>query len=448
MKFAAILDDFFKTYFQPKMGVRFFVGFSCGVPFLLRLSVLDLWLKDVGVSNAAIGLFTLLHWPFLLKFLWAPFIEKTDFPLLSKFFGRRRGWAIASQIFLFLGLCGMATSSPQDHVFQLMFFTSLVAFADGCQDISLYAYQIDCAKKKTYGAIAGVFIFGYKIGMFFSKSITLYLAHYFGWNAAYGAMAFSVFLCTIFVLCIKEPKLAHTKEIEKIQKLVKNFEEECVEKNSLTHLIKSRIYECLICPFKIFMQQKNWRLILFVILSYRVGDRIAQKMAKLFYVDLGFSMLDIANVVQVFGTTSTILGGVIGGYFTKQLGINRAMFYTGSVHAISCFAYVALSYIGHNISALYATVFIENITSGATATVFVAFLYSLCNKTYAATQYSLFWACYEFIGMIFRTLSGTMADALGWQNFFIMIPFIFIPALCALHILMRPDRCSHILKNT
>ena len=194
MKLASTVGDFVKICLRSGISTKLLVGFTCGVPFLLRLTVLDLWLKECGVSNTVIGLFTLLQWPFTLKFLWAPFIEKMDFPILSKMLGRRRGWAIASQLLLFVGLLGMATATPQTNIVSLMCYVSLVAFADGCQDMSLYPYQFDKANAKMFGPIAGIFVFGYKTGMFFSKSITLYLAHYFDWNIAYAFMAFSIFL--------------------------------------------------------------------------------------------------------------------------------------------------------------------------------------------------------------------------------------------------------------
>ena len=156
---------------------------------------------------------------------------------------------------------------------------------------------------------------------------------------------------------------------------------------------------------------------------------MAQKMAKPFYVDMGFSKLEIANVVQVFGTIAALFGGVIGGYLVKLLGIKRAMFFAGIIHAIGCFSYVALSYVGHDIRMLYLTVFVENITCGAIAAAFISFLYSLCNKNYAATQYALLWAFFELGGLIFRAVSGVVADALGWANYFLIIPFIFCPIL-------------------
>jgi PAT family beta-lactamase induction signal transducer AmpG len=437
VKLTSVASDFFKAYLRVGICNKFSIGFTCGVPFLLRLTILDLWLKDCGASNTAIGFFTLLQWPFALKFLWAPFIEKTDFPVLSRMLGRRRGWAIASQLLLFFGLLGMSSTSPQTDMASLMFFVSLVAFADGCQDMALYAYQLDKASTEMFGPIAGIFVFGYKTGMFFSKIVTLYIAHYFSWSYAYASMAFSIFLCTFFILCTKEPKTLQTSAVKRIEKMVISYEKKEKSGFKFIRFVKATIYECLICPFKMFMNRKDWIQTVSLIILYRAGDRMAQKMAKPFYVDMGFSKLEIANVVQMFGTIAALVGGIVGGYLVKRLGVKKAMFVSGAAHAVGCFAYVALFHAGHNIEMLYLTVFIENITCGALATAFIAFLYSLCNKDYAATQYALLWSFYESGGTVFRTLSGMISDILGWGNFFLLVPITFIPSLMIIYKMMK-----------
>lgn len=444
MRLTPFVSDFFKSYFNKDVYIKTFVGFSCGVPAMLRLSVLDIWLKDCGVSNALIGVFSLLHWPYWFKFLWAPFIERIDFPYLSKKFGRRRGWAIASQCLLFIGIFGMACCDPRTSLGTLLTFASIVAFADGCQDVSMYAYQLDGVHNGTVGVSASVFIFGYRMGMFFAKSLTLYLAHFLDWNSAYHSMAFAIFVCTVFVLGLHEPVIHNKKEERRLDQLAKEY----ITENSFWGDVKRRIFECLVCPFKLFMEQNGWQLALALIFTYRIGDRIAQKMSKLFYMDIGFSLLDIANAVQVFGTVATIAGGLIGGYYVKCSGLKRAMLSLGIIHAIACFSYVILTHTGANLSLLYITVFIENTTGGALTTTFIAYLYSLCNhRAYPATQYALLWAFYELGGMACRSVSGIMADSLGWRNFFICIPFLFIPGILILWYMIRKEKTSPFQKE-
>jgi PAT family beta-lactamase induction signal transducer AmpG len=277
-------------------------------------------------------------------------------------------------------------------------------------------------------------VFGYKTGMFFAKSTTLYLAHYFGWNFAYTLMAFSIFLCTIFILCIDEPQIPKTSAMERIEKMVQSYEKKENSCFEFIRFIKATIYECLICPFRIFMKQKNWILTILIVILYRAGDRMVQKMAKPFYMEMGFSKLEIANVVQIFGTIAALVGGIVGGYLVKRLDVKKAMFLTGAIHAVGCLSYVILFYAGHDVNMLYTTVFIENTTCGALATTFIAFLYSLCNKDYAATQYALLWSFHELGGTVCRTFSGMISDILGWEKFFLFIPITFIPSLILIYL--------------
>jgi PAT family beta-lactamase induction signal transducer AmpG len=443
MKQPSVMGDFLKTYCDPKMGFKFFIGFSCGIPFLLTLTILDIWLKDNGVSNTAIGLFTLLHWPFTLKFLWAPFIDKLNFPYFSRKLGRLRGWVLASQLLLFIGLIGMSCANPQVSLFRLMFFTSLVAFADGCQDTSLYAYQIDRTKNDALGHVAGAVLFGYRSGMLFAKSVVLYLAYYFGWNIAYAVMAFSILLCTLLIIRAEEPISTQTKKDEMvIDRMVQFYDKTDKSRIEFTRFIKRTMFECLVCPFVVFMKKNsNWKHIIALLMLFKAGDIVAQKMAKPFYIDLGFSLLQIANVVQVFGTIAALVGSLVGGYLIKKNGIRLAMMYTGIAHALSCFAYVALFQTGPHICILYFTVFIENITGGAMGAAFIAFLYSICDRRYCATQYALLWAFYDLGGIAFRIISGALADMLGWTNFFLFVPLLFLPSLWLLYMMISRE-CS------
>ncbi len=440
MNLKSFVIDLANSYFQKGLGSKFFLGFTCGIPFLLRLAILDIWLKDCGLSNSAIGFFTIIQWPYILKFLWAPFIEKFDFPILSKILkGRKKGWAVASQLLLFVGILGMATSSPDSNLYRLLFFASIVAFADGCQDVSIYACQWDRIPARMYGPTAGVFVLGYRLGLFFSKSLTLYIAHFFNWNYAYGIMAFSVFLCTIFILRMPEP-LTKIKENESLKDL-DNF--------SINSIIKITLFECLLEPFQKFLKNQNWMKFISIIMLYRTGDILFQKMSKLFYIDLGFSILDIANVVQVFGSIATLLGSIIGGYFIKKIGLIKSMFCFAIIHGISCYlCYILLAVIENNLLMLYLSVFIEHGANGAIATAFVAFLYCISDKKYVATQYALLWAFYGISSMFFRSISGILADSLGWMYFFFIIPFTFIPSLLILYSLKKDKILDKLQCNT
>jgi PAT family beta-lactamase induction signal transducer AmpG len=396
------------------------VGFSYGLSFPLTLVILDYWLKDIGVSNSAIGLFTLLHWPFTLKFFWGVFIENYDIPGLSKKFGRNRSWLLVSYFFLIAGVIGMAYSCPESCLLPVIISASVVTISDGCKDVVIYPYQIGGASRKRLGYIAGSIGFGYRMGFIAVKVMTLHLAHLFSWRVAYLAAAFLIFLSLIPLFFLKEPSVA--------QKRIST------EKNTSGSVLASlgeAFSASLIVPLKIMLNRKDGLRTLAILMLYKGADFMMQKMSRPFCLEIGFSKLEIANIVQFFGSIAVIIGGFLGGYLIKRIGIRRAMIILGLAHGVSFFSYTLLTVYGHNTTALCYVILLEGITGGSVTAAFLAFIYSLCK---IGSQYALLWAFHELGGMFFMSISGFVADSLGWVCYFSAVPFVFAPSLLLLKI--------------
>lgn len=436
-------STFRQIYMNRQMFNIFWIGLSCGIPFLLTTEILDMRLKMAGVSNTVIGLFAILHSPYTFKFLLGPFADKIQLPYFCQKFGQRRGWALFSQILLFFGLVGIAISDPIDELQKLICFIVLSTFANGLQDITLYTYQFDKVKQDDFGTIASVVNIGYKVGMLLSKSSALYIQYYFGWTAAYLVMASSILLSVIFVLQANEPVVLSTKESKTVQKLTNMLLEKERIKNRADKLIsKLRVvfFECLICPVKLLMRMKNWQLYMAVITLYKAGDIMLKKMAKVFYLDIGFSILEIANVVQVFGTIASFVGGIIIGIILKSNDLKKCMFYSAIVHALAGFSMLLLVNYGANTALLYVVVLLEVVTGSAMSTCFLAFLYSLCKTGSPTTQYALLWAFHEVVGTVIRSFSGIYADMVSWNTYFMTIPALFIPGIIVLSKLRKLEK--------
>lgn len=429
MKQRDFLKNFFNSYFQPHITSLFFAGFSSGFPFLLTLAILDIWLKESNISNSVIGLISFLHWPFMFKFLWGPFIESLDLPVLSKSLGRRRSWAIVSQFLLILSLIGMGFSSPETHLIRLLCFASLASFAGGCQDIAMYSYQLDHANKNTIGPIAGIVLLGYRIGMLLSKSGSLYLAAYYNWKIAYIVMGALISISVIYVLTADEPD-------DNSKKLT--FKGNKTSIANLKQIFKVSLTE----PFKNFCKTQNWKQCIALVILFRAGDSLIQKMDKLFYIELGFSKIEIANVVQIFGMIPTMIGGLIGGILIKTTGLYKSMLISSILHCLSNFCYILLCQFGHNVYLLYFTVAIENFTGGAMGTTFIAFLYHICRESKYATQYALLWGIFDIGSSVFRMSSGILVDTLGWYTFFAFVPLAYIPAISILRKIIKHEKLS------
>ncbi|MDR0753345.1 MAG: MFS transporter, partial [Holosporaceae bacterium] len=378
------------------------VGFSHGLSFPLTLVVLDLWLKDSGVSNTAIGMFSLFHWPFTLKFVWGILIENYNVGYFSKKIGRERSWIIVSHLILISGVIGMANSNPSSGLQTLIFFAALTALGDGCKNVVLYTYQIDGINKNQFGYVAGVVGFGHKIGTTTTKVLTLYLASIFNWKAAYYVAAFLIFLLMIMILFIRPP--------EKRPKLEVNLS------------FGDSVKKSLIIPLKKIVKKTDGLYIVLVLSLYKSADFMMQKMSKIFLMEIGFSKIEMANIVQLFGSIMAIAGGLIGGYIIKKIGISKAIIFFGGGHAISFFPYLIFTKIKASSSCLNLIIFGEAFTGGCVTSAFLAFFYAKC-KT--GSLYSLLWAFHEINGIFLMGISGIIADGVGWRLYFTLVPLVY-----------------------
>jgi len=396
---------------------KIFIGICYGISFPLTITVLDYWLKDLGVSNTLIGLFSFIHWPFMLKFLWGPIIENFDIPVLSKRLSRYKSWMTCSYIFLILGIVVMAYSDPNRNVFWLIFGASLVAIADGCKNIVLYPYQLIGKKEDSVGFIAGCVNIGNRLGSIFIKVSTLYVAHFFSWKTAYLSAALMIFVIMIINFFIEEPQ----KKFE----IHKNFS------------LKRAYFRSFFMPIKKFLETKNSAKFLTIIGLYKAADFMMQKMSKLFCIEVGFSKIEIANIIQFYGSITVIVGSFLGGYAIKKLGLIRSMRLILSLHAISFLAYLLLNEFGKDNSILIFIITFEALSGGAVTSCFIAFFYTIAADL---TIYAILWALYEFSGLIFMSVSGIFATCVGWRLFFCLVPMLIIPNL----VLLRKIRLSKL----
>ena len=394
------------------------IGFSYGVSFPLTIVLLDYWLKECGVSNTTIGLFSLFHLPFALKLFFAPIIDECEIPYLSQLLGKRRSWVIIAQVCLMISIFCMAQIDPKQNIGLLMLFASMVALADGIQNIALYPYQISDITQEQFGYTAGTISFGHRIGTIATKVFTLYCAHFWGWKIAYECSTLLIFCCMIFIFFMKEPKIAD--EIHEANK--KNVHILSAPMKKMSEEIKKIFYT------------KNGLYTILILLFYRATDFTIQKMSRVFCLEIGFSKIDIANIVQFFGSAAVVVGGFLAGFIIKRYETLKAMIILSTTHMIFLFSYLLLNYVGNNTNVLCAVIFLEGISGGAVAAAFISFLYEECKN---GSQYALLWAIHEIGGMVFRFSSGFLADQLGWHLFFIITPLLSLP--CILILMKRMD---------
>jgi PAT family beta-lactamase induction signal transducer AmpG len=384
------------------MLVAFLMGFSCGLPLLLTLSVLQAWMKEEGVDLTVIGLMALVGLPYTLKFLWAPFLDRFTLPFL----GRRRGWLLVAQLALMFSIAGLGSTDPVSSPWIVAFAAFLVTFFSASQDIVVDAYRREDLSDEELGLGSSLYINGYRIGMLLASGGGLIMADHMPFSMVYLLMAGAMLPGILTTLLAPEPKTNMGKP----------------------ETLKNAVIDPLVEYFS-----RNWALwILAFILLYKIGDTMASAMTTPFYLDIGFSKTEIGAVVKLFGFWATIVGGLIGGVLMIRLGINRSLWIFGFLQAVSTACFAVLAHVGHSVPTLSWVIGFENFSSGMGTAAYAAFMASITNKKFTATQYALLTSLMGVPRVMASAPTGFLAKNLGWEAFFISCTLIAIPGMLLL----------------
>ena len=394
-------------YFSKRILLVTMMGFSSGLPLALVISTLSLWLNDYNIAYSAIGAFALVRLPYSFKWLWAPAVDAIRLPILWKL-GKRRSWAIFSQIGLMFSIFFISRLSPDGNIFYMAMAAGFICLFSATQDIVLDAFRVELCSKGDEQEVAGaaMYILGYRLGLIVSSAGAIGLAAYISWNTVYLICSLFVLVGIIAVLLAHEPK----EEIKVDAKQERGL-----------------IYRAIIAPFVQFMQKPYWLVALLLVFFYRLSDSYFGLMAYPFYAEIGFSKEEIAYITKLYGMTATIIGGIWGGCILARIGLMRGMLIFSLVQGITTAFYIPLYYIGHNVWALIATISLENVSSGIATTAIIAFMSVLCDKKYTATQYALLSSLTGLARDIFSSTAGIVLDATSWPIFFLISSLLALP---------------------
>ena len=172
------------------------------------------------------------------------------------------------------------------------------------------------------------------------------------------------------------------------------------------------------------------------------------RMSGVFYRDLGFSHADIADVAKLYGVTALIIGGISGGVLASKMGLLKALLISGVLMAATNLSYAWLAVVGNDFPVFVFAVVSDHLTAGMATTTFVAYLSSLCNSAYTATQYALLASAGNFARIMYASASGFIITALGgsWSVFFMATAAAGIPGLLLLLWMIRrlpPPEITH-----
>lgn len=390
-------------YFNRRIVVVLFLGFSSGLPLALSGGTLQAWLTVEDVDIKTIGLFSLVGLPYTLKFLWAPFLDRFSAPLL----GRRRGWIFVSQFILLILIFGMSLVSPVQSTLVFAFLAFGLAFASSSQDIVVDAYRAEVLREDERGLGAAVSVTGYRVAMLVSGAFALILSEVLGWRSTYMFMAVLMLLGITAVWLGPEPEVTGTQP------------------KTMNEAVRGPLVE-------FFARDGAWMMLTLIIL-YKLGDAFAGSLTTSFLIrGVGFSVGEVGAINKGMGLAATIVGALFGGTLMTRLGLYRSLLIFGILQAVSNLSFMVLSIVGKSYAMLVFTIAFENLAGGMGTAAFVAFLMALCNHNYTATQFALLSALASLGRVFVGPASGFLVDTYGWLLFFLVTFFAAIPGLILL----------------
>jgi PAT family beta-lactamase induction signal transducer AmpG len=391
--------------FNRKMITCIFLGFSSGLPLFVGTHLMPAMLRTEGVDLSTIGLFAILGLPYTWKFVWSPFMDRFSF----SFLGRRRGWALITQVILLvcIGMLGQFDPATSMKVIVGLVFT--VAFFSASQDIVLDAYRRELLADDELGTGTSVFINAYRLSLLVPGSLGLLLSDHFSWPVVFWVVAAFMLVGIITTLTIRE-----------------------VSDDALApHSLRQAVIE----PFVEFFSRDgivSGLTILAFLFLYKLGDNLATALATPFYIDMGYTRTEIGSVAKLAGLWAMIAGGVLGGIIMLKISINRALWIFGFVQMFTILPYIWLSQAGHTLTGLFFVVSGEYLGVGLGAIAITAYMARETSKAFTATQFALFSSFIAVPRTLANATTGFIVEAVGWTEFYVICAIVAIPGMLLL----------------
>jgi PAT family beta-lactamase induction signal transducer AmpG len=394
-----------EVLFTRRMLICVFTGFSSGLPLYVLLTLVPGWLRSEHVDLKAIGLFTLVQFPYTWKFVWAPLLDRFAFPLL----GRRRGWMLTTQCALLLSISLIGGLVPGTDLKAIAALAAITAFLSASQDIVLDAYRREILSDAELGLGTAVHVNAYKIAGLIPGSLSLVLADHLPWPTVFLITALFMVPGVGMTLLVSEPTVPA----------------------GAPRTLRAAIAE----PFVEFLGRAGWTqaaLVLSFIFLYKLGDSMATALATPFYLDMGFTKSEIGLIAKNAGLWPSVFGGLVGGLWMVKLGINRALWLFGVAQALSILGFAALSQLPGDRFALACAIGFEALGVGLGTAAFTAFIARTTNPRYTATQFALFTSLAAVPRTLINATTGWMVEQLGWFEFYLLCTVLAIPGMVLL----------------
>jgi PAT family beta-lactamase induction signal transducer AmpG len=402
---------------QKNVLVILLLGFSSGLPFPLVYSTLSAWLSEAGLQLSTVSTFAWLGFAYSFKFIWAPIVDSLRLPVLTGLLGRRRAWMLLAQLSVGVSLLFLAGMDPVDNIGAFAVVALAVAFSSATQDIVIDAYRIESADSRMQGVLAAAYQYGYRIAMLVSMAGALALAEYASWSTTYMAMAGCMLFGVMTTLICDEP--------------VEQLRQSLYAGKTLLAKISIWFQTAVVMPFADFLRRfGRFAIILLLFISlYRLSDYVLGILANPFYLEIGYSKIQVAAIAKVYGTWVTLLGVATGAWAVLKLGVARCLFTATLLIASTNLFFAAMVIVGPEPWMLAVTITADNLAGGFSGTVLIAYLSSLTNLSFTATQYALLSSFMSLAGKFTAGFSGNVQESIGWLGFFLYAAALGVPAI-------------------
>ena len=406
-----------RYYLQRPVLVIFFFGFSGGLPFPLVYSTLTAWLEDADITRSTISTFAWLGFAYSFKFLWSPLVDSLSLPVLTRWLGRRRAWLFVSQLALGASIYFLANIDPSSEIAAFVAVAIAVAFLSATQDIVIDAYRIESVGQELQPVLAASYQYGYRIGVLVATAGAFVMADYGSWSTTYQVMAAFMLVGLVTTLVCHEPRVASTRDIGASGALG----------SGVVGWIKFAVIEPLA---DFFTRYGAWGFVLLAFISsFHVSDRVLGILANPFYLDVGYTKTEIGSVAKLYGFWVSMLGVAAGAAASVKLGLSRCLVLAPIFVVSTNLFFAAIVLTGPNLSMLALTISVDNFALGFGSTIMIAFMSSLINVSFTATQYALLSSISTFFGKFFAGYSGDVQEVVGWFSFFLYAAATGIPAI-------------------
>ena len=399
----------FRTYLQPVMLAMLLLGFASGLPYMMVFQKMSFWLRSVGIERSTIGFFYWVTFFYSFKFIWAPVVDRVRLPGLTRALGQRRSWMLVGIAGTIAGMLICGASDPAEDLSVTVAGALVIAFFGATLDISIDAWRIESAPNSEQAQMAAVYTLGYRFAII-ASGIALAVAGWASWPVAFTVLAGLMALNILTVLfLIREPARSETPPARDLAAAARQY---------------------IVAPFASFVARLGvWVVpVLFLVCFYRISDFTMGVMAYPLYSDLGFTEAQVGLTSSFWGVWITILGAMAGGLVVVKIGLMRSMLIGAVITVITTalFAWLAVQ-PAPLLRDLFVTIAADNLAGGFAGTVFIAYLSSLVDQRYTATQYAFLSSIYAFFLKFISGFSGVIVDAIDYPRFFFLTASYTIP---------------------